>query len=196
VDRITLDSIDLQCIVGILPSERVEPQRMQLALSLDLDLQACAETGDLAHSVDYAVVSKAARFLAGRGRFWLIESLGLAICRVVLAEPGPGQGSAQVQGCRVHIRKPDILGGEAIPGVEVTRNAPLTLHEDRLDGCRIQRLVDTGRDAAWRVLLPDGASYAQVEGTDCTPLWGEVACSGGAWRATDGPAGLLVVKTD
>lgn len=196
MDRITLDSMNLECIVGILPSERIETQRMQLTLSLEMDLQACAETGDLTHSVNYAVVSKAARFLAGEGKFWLIESLGLAICRVVLASPGQGQDSAQVQGCTVHIRKPDILEGRSVPGVELSRNAPLDIQEQAVRGCVVQCLVDTGRDAAWRVMIPENGEYIPDLGTVCTVLWGPAEVSGSDWKSPGGPSGILVVKSN
>lgn len=196
MDRITLDSMNLECIVGILPSERIETQRMQLNLSLEIDLQTCAETGDLSHSVNYAVVSKAARFLAGEGKFWLIESLGLAICRVVLASPGPGQDSAQVKGCTVHIRKPDILEGRSVPGVELSRNAPLNIEERTEDGCVVQCLVQTGRDAAWRVLVPENGEYSPGLGAQCTVLWGPAEATEDRWISPGGPSGILVVKSD
>jgi FolB domain-containing protein len=111
MDAIALD-LELSCIVGILPRERVEPQPIRVRLRLELDLEPVGETGQLERGVDYAAVDAQVRFLAVEGRFRLIESLGLAILRAVLVAP--------VARAWVRIEKPAVLRA-AVPAVELAR---------------------------------------------------------------------------
>ena len=83
MDAILLD-VDLACIVGILPRERVEPQPLAVSLRMELDLERVGVTGDLGQGLDYAAVDAVVRFLAVEGRFRLIESLGITVLRAVL----------------------------------------------------------------------------------------------------------------
>jgi dihydroneopterin aldolase len=112
-DAIELD-VRLSCIVGILPRERVEPQPLEIRLELELDLGGVGDTGDLARGVDYAAIDDQVRFLAVEGRFRLLESLGLAILRVVLAPP--------VERACVRIVKPAVLRA-SVPAVRLARDA-------------------------------------------------------------------------
>lgn len=122
--------VDVSCLVGILPRERVEPQPLQIDLFLTLDLHRCGETGDLGASVDYGAVDAQIRFLAVEGRFRLLESLALAIARLVLLPPLPGEARAAVERVSVTIRKPTVLRA-AEPRVVVCRG-PEVLRGDVL----------------------------------------------------------------
>ncbi len=113
MDTIALE-LEVSCIVGILPRERVEPQPLHLTLDLELDLEAVGDTGDLERGVDYAAVDAEVRQLCVEGRFRLIESLALAILRAVLRGP--------VHRARVRIAKPTVMRA-ATPAVELERDA-------------------------------------------------------------------------
>ena len=146
-DTVTLD-LELDCIVGILPRERVTPQPLRISLRLDLDLGPVGESGDLRRGVDYATIDRQVRFLAGEGRFRLIESLGIAILRVVLTPP--------VARARVRLAKPTILPG-SLPAIELSRDLAWAVPGP------IARLPEV--DADWRVLaagetLAEGAALA------------------------------------
>lgn len=145
MDAISLD-VDLRCIVGILPRERVTEQALRISLRLELDLEAVGDTGDLRAGVDYAAIDRQVRFLATEGRFRLIESLGLAVLRLVLAPP--------VKSARVRIAKPEVLPG-SLPAVELAREAAWAMSG------ALARLPEV--EAGWRVLAPgeelrDGAA--------------------------------------
>jgi dihydroneopterin aldolase len=130
MDTVHLRS-ELACVVGILPRERVEPQRITVDVRMELDLESVGTTGDLGEGVDYAAVDALLRFLAVEGRFRLLESFALAALRGIVAGP--------VQRATIDIRKPDVLRA-ATPGVSATRDAawarsagPLDLVEVRVD---------------------------------------------------------------
>ncbi len=174
MDWIELQAFEFPTIVGILPSERVTPQPLQVEIRLELPLDECGDSGDLTKSLDYAQVEAAVRFLAQEGQWWLIESLALAVCRWLLADPAPGEGRPRVDTVEIRLRKPTILEGRAVPGVGMRRTGTVRLPGAQARGVRVQTLVDTGKDAAWRVVLMPGASWAVESGVGVFVVAGSV----------------------
>ena len=121
MDRIDLD-LEVCAIVGILPRERIEPQPLRISLRLELPLDRVGRSGDLSAGVDYAEMDARVRYLAVHGRFRLLESLALAILRVVLDPPRIGEERAAVQRASVTLRKPAVLRA-AEPSVTMAREA-------------------------------------------------------------------------
>jgi 7,8-dihydroneopterin aldolase/epimerase/oxygenase len=160
MDAITLEGIDLEVIVGILDFERVDPQPLQMDLTLYLDLESCGQTGNLALGVDYASVLDQVRMVAEEGRWWLIESMGIAICTLLLAEPTASETRGSIRGVDLKIRKPTILDGVAVPGLQMSRRASDLSVESMewSDGVVGERLVQPDRRGAWRVRVSPGAT--------------------------------------
>lgn len=166
-DRIRLTDLRFDAIVGILPSEQVRAQPLVLQIELGLDLTE-AGSGDLSASVDYAAVAEQARFIAQHGRWRLIESLGLALCRWLVAQPTQSEARAQVDSARVQIAKPTILDGLAVPSVELERR-PGPLQGFKQDGVSVDILEETALSAAYRVRMPAGSTF---EPEPCVALLG------------------------
>jgi FolB domain-containing protein len=125
-DSISLSDWESMVFVGILPKEHAAPQRVGFSITLWLDLEACAENANLSESVNYADVLSSVTALAGGGHWPLLESLGRAICGMLLLPPLNG-GQAQVASVEVKMSKPDILGGVATPTVTLRRDAPMRM---------------------------------------------------------------------
>jgi dihydroneopterin aldolase len=160
-DYIELADIELDVIVGILDFERITPQPVIIDLKLYLDLDACGDTGDLGKSIDYAAVLDQVRAVAEEGRWRLIESMALALCCLFLAHPAPGENRAAIERLDVRIRKPKVLGGVAVPGIAITRNAKWCFLErtQLLAGVDAERQVQPATSGAWRVHIGPGASW-------------------------------------
>ena len=92
MDSIELTDFSIECTIGILKEEQQSTQPLEIELSMGLDLSECGDTGDLALSVDYAAVANEITFLAKTGHWRLLETLGLAICRMLLTSPPTGRG--------------------------------------------------------------------------------------------------------
>ena len=149
-DWITIDSLIVHCIVGVLERERHTPQEVQIDLGMQVDLTLAADRDDLAASVDYASVANQVRFLATEGRFRLIETLGLAALRMILAPPEPIEGRAQVREAWIRILKPEVLGGNPVPGVFLRRRSPV----------KIDPLARTTDTDARRIVLKPGQAWS------------------------------------
>jgi FolB domain-containing protein len=165
MDWIELDDFRVHCIIGVLEREQREAQTIELAIRLGLDLRPAAG-GDLSRSVNYAEVADQAEFLAKTGRWRLLESLGTAICQLVLSTPAPLEARAQVGQVEVLMRKPEILGEQATPAVRLHRNGEqYRAHRLLLGaGTAAEVLVQTNRRGAYRVHLEGGKSWSLPTG--------------------------------
>ena len=113
-DRVFVRDLTCRGILGVLPEERVTPQRIVVNVVLDTDARPAAASGDLADAVNYAAVAEAARALAETGAFRLVETLCERIAAACLGDP-------RVSACEVTVEKPDAVPGTAGVGVTVRR---------------------------------------------------------------------------
>lgn len=115
-DRITIDSIPVSCIVGILPDERVRTQPLVLTFEATLDVTEAAVTGALSRTFDYAAMAQELTFILEAGCFRLLETAALALCSYAFARPGVALTSVSVR-----IAKPMALEGKGVPTVTLVR---------------------------------------------------------------------------
>jgi dihydroneopterin aldolase len=179
-DAILLSDFRVDCIVGILPSERVTPQPLLIDLQLFMDVERAA-AGDLDKSINYAAVMEQVTALACGGRWRLIESLATAICSFVLARPCPGERRARVQAVEVMLRKPTILAGLAVPGVRMYREQSWAKlpRKEAIPGVVIETVHKTADAAAFRCHLKKGATWALTPHAQTYVISGSVAVRDG-----------------
>lgn len=165
MDRIDLVDLKLDCILGVLDREQRVEQPLEGEISMWLDLDRSGHTGHLYETVNYANVAAWASFITRHGRFRLLESISVAVLRLILLPPAPQEQRPRVQRASIQLRKPTILGELATPGTrfkrehtwaEVDTISPAT-------GIDVEVLVDTGRSAAWRIHVAPGTDWPVVE---------------------------------
>ncbi len=122
-DRLSLLGMRFTGRHGVHPHEKVEPQPFEVDLVLHADLSTAAETDDLGDTVDYGSLFDLVRVNVEDRSFELIEALGGAIARTVLAATDP----RLVGAVEVRVRKPEA----PIDGELRTVEAALVRH--RLD---------------------------------------------------------------
>ena len=99
MDTILIEDLEVNAIIGTLPEERLEAQRLILNLEIFTDFTAAGASDDLNDAVDYSMLEGAVKILTERSQFQLLEALGSEICRTVLSVP-------QVDRVKVRISKP------------------------------------------------------------------------------------------
>ncbi len=104
----------IQCIVGVLPAERVTPQEVLVSLDVGTDVARAARSGDLDHTIDYAALAEQARALVVAGRYRLLETMAEDLARCVLQSPLASE-------VRVSVRKPAAIAAAWDAGVEIVR---------------------------------------------------------------------------
>lgn len=117
-DRIFIEELRVDCIVGIYPHERTQPQPLIVELELGLDTAEAAYTGRIAATCDYARVADEVATLLEFRKYKLLEmaaeELAAMLCGV----------HPNIQDLRVRLYKPQALHGRArAAGVEIVRTA-------------------------------------------------------------------------
>lgn len=108
--------LQVDCIVGIHPHERVTPQRVCVDLEFDYDFTGAAASDAIGDVVNYdAAVAQATAIIVER-RFQLIETMAEAVADHLLAS------HREVETVRVEIRKPAAVPGAAGSFVRIARN--------------------------------------------------------------------------
>ncbi len=84
MDKILIQGLKIDAIIGILPHEREFEQPLILDITLQHPLQKCATTGDLNLSINYAQVCAQVTAFVKERKAQLIETLAEDICRFIL----------------------------------------------------------------------------------------------------------------
>ena len=110
---IRIEALRIDCIIGILDTERVTPQRLLIDVELDADFAAAAASDDVADTVNYAEVAERLTALAVQGQFRLVERFVSRACALLLGS------YPRLQRVRMTARKPDILKNTQSVGVSL-----------------------------------------------------------------------------
>ncbi len=121
-DTIQLRELEVDCIIGINPSERTHPQRLRVQLELSVDTEAAARSDRLEETVDYEFVAAQIQFVLHLGQFHLLESACHALCRTLLLPPTEAERRAPIESMTIRIDKPAGLGGRAVPCLQISRH--------------------------------------------------------------------------
>ena len=93
--KLRLDGIEVDCVIGERPDERVRAQRLLVDVELTVG-DAAAETDDLADAVDYAVLAERIRSALVEAKCRLIERAAKIVRDVCLADPHVGAAKVSV----------------------------------------------------------------------------------------------------
>lgn len=122
-DVIRIAGLRVDCVVGVYPHEREAPQPLEVDFELALDTERAGASQRLRRTVDYAAVASQLAFLLQHARFHLLETAAHALSRFLLAPPSLGEERARPQAAMVRLVKPNALGGNGVPSLEVRRAA-------------------------------------------------------------------------
>ncbi|HMA97278.1 MAG TPA: dihydroneopterin aldolase [Polyangiaceae bacterium] len=122
-DFINIEALDVECIIGLYEHERTTPQRLVVEVSMALDVERAAESERLDATVDYEWVSTQIAFLLKVGRFRLLETAALTICRALLLPAVEGEARGNIQAVNIVVRKPGALLGRGVPHLRMVREA-------------------------------------------------------------------------
>ena len=118
MDRVELQNINVDCVVGTRPDERLRTQAVTVSLAASIDARKAAASCRLRDTLDYAALYAAVQFIIGTGRFLLLETAAEAIARYMLIS-----NPELVREVTVSIIKPHIMPAPTLPRVTLTRTA-------------------------------------------------------------------------
>ncbi len=113
-DRIYVRDLEIDCIIGTQPKERIAKQavRINIAMSCDLSIAAASDTID--DTVDYKILKDRLVSEIGESNYFLIERMADHVARICLED-------TRVSSVTVAVDKPGALTGARSVAVEITR---------------------------------------------------------------------------
>ncbi|MEE4384589.1 MAG: dihydroneopterin aldolase [Pseudomonadales bacterium] len=84
-DRIVLEALEVDTVVGVHPWERRVRQTLRLDLELPVDARRAAATDALEDALDYAAVAERVRRLCAEGEWQLVETVAERVAGDLLA---------------------------------------------------------------------------------------------------------------
>lgn len=112
--QVIVDQLEFDCIIGILPEERVTPQPLRLSIQLETCFRQAKETEDVSHTVDYFQLAQEAKALCQKNEYQLIETLVEDVAEMCLRDE-------RVRKTRVRAEKPQAIPGANCSAVEICR---------------------------------------------------------------------------
>ncbi|MBD0863402.1 dihydroneopterin aldolase [Gordonia sp. zg691] len=98
-DRIELRGLKVRGNHGVFDHERADGQDFYIDVVLWLDLQAAADTDDLAETVDYGALAQQVAAIVGGEPRNLIETVGAEVAESIMADD-------RISACEVTVHKP------------------------------------------------------------------------------------------
>ena len=114
MDKIFLDELKIDTIIGIWDWERKMRQTVVIDLEMSADVARAASTDSVEDTLNYKSVAKRLQQFVGDSSFQLVETLAERIATIIREEFG-------VAWVRVRVHKPGAIRGSKDVGVEIER---------------------------------------------------------------------------
>ena len=103
MNTISIVDLEITCIIGILPNERVKEQTLLLDIYLDVDFGDSNIADDINETIDYTKISEMATQLAISKKYKLIESFCFDLTNLFL------DTFKIIQKSNITVKKPNAL---------------------------------------------------------------------------------------
>ena len=116
-DRVFIEELEVQTIIGIFDWEREIKQTISIDLEMEFDIRRAAETDSIEDTLDYKTVSKRLIHFIEDSEFQLVEALAERCAAIVLTD-------FPVNWLRLKLGKPGAVRGSSAVGVIIERGTP------------------------------------------------------------------------
>ena len=103
MNTISIVDLEVTCIIGIHPNERVEEQPLLIDINLDVDLGDSAFSDDIDKTIDYTIIAEMATKLAITKKYNLIESFCKDLNNLLL------ETFQAIEQTRITVKKPNAI---------------------------------------------------------------------------------------
>ena len=117
MDRVFIEELEVQTIIGIFDWEREIKQTISIDLEMEFDIRRAAETDSIEDTLDYKAVSKRLIHFIEDSEFQLVEALAERCAAIVLTD-------FPVNWLRLKLGKPGAVRGSSAVGVIIERGTP------------------------------------------------------------------------
>lgn len=116
MDKIFLDELKIDTIIGIWDWERKIRQTVIIDLEMSADIARAAATDSVEDTLNYKSVAKRVQQFVGDSSFQLVETLAERIAGIIRDEFG-------VAWVKVRVHKPGAIRGSKDVGIEIERGS-------------------------------------------------------------------------
>jgi dihydroneopterin aldolase len=116
MDRVFVENLTVETVIGIFDWEREIRQAVSLDLEMEFDIRKAAETDSIDDTLDYKAVSKRLIRFIEQSEFQLVETLAEKCAAIVLSE-------FPVKHLRLKLSKPGAVRGSSAVGVIIERSS-------------------------------------------------------------------------
>ena len=113
-DTIFIQGLEISCIIGTLPRERLTKQKVVIDLEFPVSVRKAARRDDLKDAINYKKIAERATGFVSKSRFFLIETLAEHLAHTLLRE-------FKLKSLTLRIYKPDAIPNAKSVGVEIFR---------------------------------------------------------------------------
>jgi dihydroneopterin aldolase len=117
MDRVFIEDLTVQTVIGIFDWEREIKQAVSLDLEMEFNITRAAESDSIEDTLDYKAVSKRLIRFIENSEFQLVESLAERCATIILTE-------FPVKWLRLKLGKPGAVRGSSSVGVIIERGTP------------------------------------------------------------------------
>jgi len=116
MDRVFIENLNIETIIGIFDWEREIRQTVSIDLEMEFDIRKAAESDAIEDTLDYKSVSKRLIHFVEDSEFQLVEALAENCAAIVLEE-------FPVSWLRLKLGKPGAVRGSSAVGVIIERGS-------------------------------------------------------------------------
>ena len=116
MDRVFVENLTVETVIGIFDWEREIRQAVSLDLEMEFDIRQAAQTDSIDDTLDYKAVSKRLIRFIEQSEVQLVETLAEKCAAIVLSE-------FPVQHLRLKLSKPGAVRGSSAVGVIIERSS-------------------------------------------------------------------------
>lgn len=113
-DRILIEDLRLECVIGVGEEERRAPQELRLSIELELELRSACASDAIEDTVHYGDLARAIQALAVKTSDRLLERLAQRIAELCLEDP-------RVEAAHITLVKPGAIAAAEGAGVRLHR---------------------------------------------------------------------------
>ncbi|HNX68730.1 MAG TPA: dihydroneopterin aldolase [Candidatus Omnitrophota bacterium] len=113
-DKISIQELKVSCIIGTLPHERKNKQKLLIDLEFAAPVRKAARRDDLRDALDYQKIAQRVTKFVSQSRFYLIETLAERLSQTLLRE-------FKLKDLLLRLRKPSAIRNAKSVAVEIFR---------------------------------------------------------------------------
>ena len=114
-DIVRIERLELDCIIGINPWERLTRQRITIDIEINADLSAAGASDAIEDTINYRTISKAVTSAVEKSSYGLVEALAAWVAEICLEDE-------RARSVEITVRKPGAVRKADSVGVIIRRS--------------------------------------------------------------------------